>query len=233
MKYTVFEKNRIMHWRLMVVCVVLMLLTLGREVNGQEAESLGSPNVPIPEDSYRSWSLFLISNPEWILPGSNDNLMDLYEIFEAFGRAIGPDHLAVWFWREYPRYDMFYKSVDVLRSSAFCQRLKLPPSGGPYILVTTEYPGTGQLGLYPETFPDDLKNFCVLKLNGADASEIMRLLTELADQLVAGNLDELDPQSEEYWRTWQSSFEAIRDTLVGFSKKVNLRIKTSFFEVEI
>ena len=108
-----------------------------------------------------------------------------------------------------------------------------PPSKGPYVLVATEHPGAGLVGSYPYTFPTDLKNFQVLELNGADASEIMRLLTDLADKLVAGDLTKLNPNSENYWRAWQRSFEGVCNTLVGLSKKVTLKIKTLFFETEI
>lgn len=116
------------------------------------------------------------------------------------------------------------------RSAAFCARLKLPPSKGPYVLVTTEYPGAGVLRSYPESFPADLEGF-LLEFNNADASEIMRVLNALADQLVVSGLPP-DSQSPDYGRTWQRNFEVIRNTLVGLSKNITLKIKTPFLEAE-
>jgi hypothetical protein len=85
----------------------------------------------------------------------------------------------------------------------------------------------------PDSFPSKLESSQVLAVNNADASEITRLLTALADQLVAGDLSKLDVNSEEYWRTWERIFEASRDTLVGLSKKVTLTIKTPFIDTNI
>lgn len=215
-----------------IVAGCLLFACTSVPARAQAAEVLNNRGEPIPE-RYKSWALFLISNPEWLLPESATKLQELYWAFKAFGRAIGPDHAAVWFWSEEPRDGDFARAVDVMRSSAFCQRLKLPPSRGPYVLVTTEYPGSGLLNSYPDTFPEGLKNFQVLELNGSSASESMRVLNKLADQLVARNLDELNPASEDYWRRWQKSYLAIRDTVVVLSEKVTLKIKTSFFEVDI
>ena len=72
---------------------------------------------------------------------SNPKLKKLYDQFEAFGKAIGRDHVAVWFWSQNIWQDSsYYKLVDVIRCAEFSERLKLPPSGGPYILVTSETP---------------------------------------------------------------------------------------------
>jgi hypothetical protein len=60
-----------------------------------------------------SWSLFLVCNLAWLGRGNTDKINVLYEQFQAFGRAIGPKHLAVWFWkrgrsRSNPsKFDMF------------------------------------------------------------------------------------------------------------------------------
>src|SRR6516225_7956271 len=62
--------------------------------------------------SYKSWSLFLVTNQSWLThelasPSpqgrtrvNGDWVVDLYERSHAFGRVIGDDHLAVWFWKE-------------------------------------------------------------------------------------------------------------------------------------
>ena len=217
---------------LLVTMIILLVSVPVKNAKAQEAVTIFTPNSPIPKKFYKSWSLFLITSPEWVLPESNDKLKNLYDVFQAFGRAIGPDHVAVWFWSKDPNLEQYYKAVDVMRSAAFCTKLKLPPSKGPYILVTTEYPGPSILRS-PETFPNELKNFQVIDLNNATASEVIRLLNDLADKLVASDISEIDPHSEEYWREWQRSFEAVKNTIITLSKKITLKIKTGFFEADI
>src|SRR5215510_10002830 len=95
---------------------------------GQTASSLNTSGEPIPQ-SYKSWSLFLVNNPQWLVSESNEKIKKLYNQFEAFGRAIGDDHVAVWFWSKKALQDpSYYKAVDVTRSAAFCKKLNLPPS---------------------------------------------------------------------------------------------------------
>ena len=47
----------------------------------------------IPKDPRKSWSLFLVCNPSWLLPENSARLQNLRQQFDAFGEAIGPDHL--------------------------------------------------------------------------------------------------------------------------------------------
>jgi hypothetical protein len=96
----------------------------------------------IPRGSYRTWSLFLVCNSEWLLPASNQRLKDLYDQFQAFGTAIGPDHLAVWFWKGKPNPSSprLAADLDVDRSTQFCRAYNLPNSHSPYVLVTSLYP---------------------------------------------------------------------------------------------
>lgn len=216
--------------RLVSICALLWLIILSKDVYGQAREELITSNSPIPEGWYKSWSLFLISDPDWILAERNEPLKELYEQFKRFGDVIGREHLAIWFWSQDPRDDGFYRAVDILRARAYCLKLKLPPNEGPYVIVTTEYPGVGSVASYPQTFPDSLGKFQVLKLNGLDASETMRLLTDLTDQLVLTGLRELDSNSEDFWRTL---FEATRNVLVGFTSKITVRIKAPGIEAEI
>lgn len=247
MKHKVWEENEISHWRRRLVCLLLFLTSLGTGIDGQaasikKAELLGA--APIPKDSYKSWSLFLINNPNWLVPKNNDKVKALYDAFEVFGDAIGPSHLAVWFQpaiggglmavphdRSHPQTpgDTY---VDVIRCAAFCTKLNLPPGKSPYILVTTTYPGAA-LVTAPESFPEDLTNFSVLEFGGEDASEIVQALTNLADRLVVNGLRNTNPQSRGFWETWQKTFEAGQSTIVGFVKSFRVTIKTSWFEASI
>jgi len=217
----------------LLICLMALTVLLFKDGHGQDIAALYTPKAEIPKRSYKSWSLFLVNNPEWVLPESNEKLKKLYNQFEAFGKSIGPDHLAVWFWSQNIRNDQYYKAVDVIRSAAFCAKLKLPPSKGPYLLVTTEYPGAGLLDTPGSVLPAKLENSEVLELNNLDAAEITRLLSALADKLVAGDVSKLNVNSEDYWRGWQRAYEDIRGTILGLSKKVTLKIKTSFFEIEL
>ncbi len=96
-------------------CMVLSPVTWGQDAaEPKHAEA-------IPRGSYRTWSLFLVCNSEWLLPASNQRLKDLYDQFQAFGTAIGPDHLAVWFWKGKPNPSSprLAADLDVDRSTQF------------------------------------------------------------------------------------------------------------------
>lgn len=162
------------------MCLLTALCVSGY---GQALAPLYTPKTPIPQ-GYKTWSLFLINNPQLVVAESNDKVKRLFDQFEAFGRAIGRDHVAVWFWSGDIRTDSFYyKAVDVIRGAEFCEKLNLPPSGGPYILVTSEYPGTGLINDEGTFLPTPLKNYYTVSLNNKSADEIMQLLTRVADKI--------------------------------------------------
>ena len=178
------------------------LFIFSDNVMSQEMIILPNRDVPIPT-GYKTWSLFLINNPEWILPEKNENLDLLFEQFKAFGDAIGPENLAVWFWvgKSSDPWDAKpsdIKDVDFLRSSAFCSQLKLPASKSPYILITTEYPGEGLLSEYPKTF-NALKNYSLVELNSLSAEEITSVLNNIADQLLTADISRIKVDTEDYW----------------------------------
>ncbi len=215
---------------LFCLLITILLALIPSIAFAQEAVSLESRNRPIPK-GYQTYSLFLISNPDWLLPESEEKLSKLYDRFKAFGDSIGRDHLAVWFFVDQTHGDLRF-NTDVMRSSAFCSKLKLPPSKSPYVVITDEYPGAGLLKDYPNTF-NELKNYSILELNTATASEITSLLTNLADQLLINGLPDTNPKTENFWRTFQKSYETARDKIVSFSKGISLTINTSFFKIQI
>src|SRR5262249_40415115 len=148
------------------------------------------------------------------------------------GKAIGRDHLAVWFWSQNIWEDPFYyKSVDVIRSTAFCEKLTLAPSNGPYILVTTEYPGAGLINDSSTFLPTRLKSYYIVSLNNRSADEVMQLLTRVADKISANRIAELNSTSKDWYLSLQRAFEAVRDFLVG--RQITIAIKTPFSEVQI
>lgn len=112
---------------------------------GQDTVELVSPTAQIPHGTYKTWSLFLVCNPDWVAPEKSTDLANLYRRFKSFGDAIGRDNLAVWFWkRQLPVSDpRLAENVDVARCAEFCGALGRAPSHGPYLVVTTAYPECG------------------------------------------------------------------------------------------
>ena len=131
---------------------------------------------------YKTWSLFLVCNREWLSPEKSEDLFDLYEQFQSFGKAIGQDHLAVWFWKSKKHTHQgdrgIADNIDVVRSVNFCKSFHLKPSEGPHILIVSTYPdptkgaanATGHKAVYA--------------LGSMEPKEITKLLDKLTDQLV-------------------------------------------------
>jgi hypothetical protein len=186
------------------------------------------PDEAIPQEDYKSWSLFLICNPMWLLHENQERVRMLYERFKAFGEAIGPSHLAVWFWKGTPGTEnpALPASVDADRSSQYCQRFGLLPSESPHVLVTTRYPDLA-------TSPGDHKGQVTLKLYGTDADDITILLAKLADQLVVEGLQQTAIDSEAYWRAWERSVEKVLALLAEISKHVEVSLDTWIVKVKL
>src|SRR6266850_2591568 len=83
--------------------LVLLALFLGGGSASMVATVKKAEVVPattdIPRGNYKTWSLFLVCNPRWLASDKTHELYDLYSQFESFGDSIGPDNLAVWFWK--------------------------------------------------------------------------------------------------------------------------------------
>lgn len=124
-----------------------------------------------------------------------EKVKPLYDQFEAFGRVVGPDNLAVWFWTENIWETKSYKAVDTNRAAMFCEKLRLPPSNSPHILFTNEYPGTGLTNDASTFLLTTAKYSQHWSLNDRSPDEIMQLLTRVADKIVADKLSELDSTS--------------------------------------
>jgi hypothetical protein len=219
-----------------LVCTLLVQDYAAPRCAAQDVKHLSNPEEPIPNQPYKSWSLFLISNPEWLLDQGNEKLRALFEQYEVFGKAIGPDNVAVWFSTQpqQPRQSkQFHKDVDVTRSVAFCRRLKLKPSEGPYVLVMTEYPGKSVLSDYPNSFPNDITKILVIKLNGTDATTTTRLLGDLVDGIVAADLSKLRPKPDDYWSGWRKVFGTVSDAVVGLANNVTVSFDTGPVKTEI
>jgi hypothetical protein len=224
-----------------VVKHVLALLAVALVLFAQRA-SAGTPleiytdkDDPVPVGPpwgglYKSWSLFLVCSAEWV-PDDVGKLEELHRKFSQFGLVMGREHAAIWF--QVSRDDSSRESVlDVWRSTAFCGSLKLAPSGSPYIIVTTQYPGAGRLSMYPKTFPTEDSPLSVISLAGMSTGEIKGVLMSLAAKIALNNLSELDPSKEEWWRALEHAYDVFHTEFVGAPKGMTLKIKTAFFEKE-
>ncbi len=180
---------------------------------------------PIPLAGFKSWSLFLVCNPEWARPQREADVRALYERFQRFGEDIGANHVAVWLasQRRVPT------RIDSARSARFCENLKLPQNDGPYVVLTGRYPGAA-LTDRPDTFSQNLGNHLVLSLNNLSAADTTQLLNGIATQLVSSELANQDTQSEQYWRSLQTAFQTSNDPLL---KKVSVTFETAFFSTAI
>lgn len=165
---------------------------------GQALEEVITPDREISR-GYDTWSLFLICNPAWARPDAVEQIENMWNAFVGFGRTIGANNLAVWFWRRQPRWGQaaLVEDVDIERSAAYCQLYGLDPSRSPHVLVTTSYP----------TLDERVDDYGTVELAGADPAQIDQFLISLADALYAGDLASLDPGTESFWFRL---FEAIR-----------------------
>jgi hypothetical protein len=214
-----------------IFCLGLLLIAASSS-RGQNAVELVSPIEEIPRDAYKTWSLFLICNPDWVAPSKSTELADLYHRFKSFGDAIGRENLAVWFWkqREEVGDPRLAENVDVARSAEFCKALSRAPSQGPYLVVTTGYP---ELSAFPA-------EHAIFDLGGLQPAVLAKLLNALTDQLLLqGRVDAARieavgssplgaPPS-----LWISLLESARQTLIGFGCAVKLQVAAGPLSAEL
>lgn len=195
--------------------VVLSLTSSGLAQDRATVQASAS----IPHGSYKSWSLFLVTNQSWLDP-NRDQVLDLFHKYDRFGRTITDYHLAVWFWKKDPTLltpETAAANVDLERAIAYCQKLRLAPSRGPYLIFTTVYPDEN---VAPSVFS-------AVEL-GTSAEQIQRILDRLGDQLVTEGVirdGEFVRQTgtDDFWRAW---FDATRHSLASLGLGLRVAIKT-------
>jgi hypothetical protein len=205
---------------------------------GQAYTELVSPTAQIPRGTYKTWSLFLICNPDWVAPEKSTDLANLYRRFKSFGDAIGRDNLAVWFWkRELPVSDpRLAENVDIARSAEFCRVLGRAPSKGPYLVVTTAYPDVA-------AFPAER---AIFELGGLQPADLAKVLNSLTDQLLLqGRVDVAMAASRDSTPStvattpppisslWIRLLEGTRQSIIGFGCSVKLQIETGLLNAEL
>jgi hypothetical protein len=200
------------------ICVVCM--ANGSTGAGAQARMELTPTTEIPR-SYKSWSLFLVCNPAWIVENGDKGIAELFRQYKAFGESIGPKNLAIWFWNK-PAATPTADNTDISRSAVYCEKYKLLPSESPHVLVTTQHPDDQDPG---DRF--------VVSLNGLDAHNSALAITKLADQLVATGLSQSGLDSSDRWRR---VFDAIT-TAIGaascYFNKVSFQFKTGVVTADI
>ena len=223
-----------------VIGLVIALWLASPASGRQAAVELVSPVQKIPRDEFKTWSLFLVCNADWVAPERSADLANLYRRFQSFGDAIGPDNLAVWFWkRQVPLHDpKLAENVDVARSAEFCRALKKPPSQGPYLVVTSEYPEV-------KVFPSER---AIFELGNLQPKELSTLLGSLTDQLLlsgrietqieaarakalpAGSPPSPQPPTSSLWIRL---LEGARQSMIGFGCNVKIQVDTGLFNAEL
>ena len=190
-------------------------------LQAQAIEEVITPDMEI-SDGYDTWSLFLICNDSWASSEAPERLETLWREFTSFGRTIGRNHLAVWFWERPPRWGSndVYEDVDVDRASTYCDAYDLRPSRTPHVLVLAEYP----------TDEGPAESYHVIEFAGTPLNEIEGFLTDLADVLVAGDFRELSPRTESFWL---ALFNAIREPFRRLAGSVTATVKTPFFDLQL
>jgi len=178
----------------------------------QAAVEVVSATGKIPKN-FKTYSLFLVCNPQWLAPEKSGGLYGLYQQFENFGRTIGDDNAAVWFWKSKRRANdhELAENVDVERSVHFCQAWKLKPSDGPHLVVTTVYPDESSLS------PGLPKGSAVYGLGNMNPKEISALLAKLTDDLVEkGRVDSPPATAAAPLALWVRLLDATQRTINSF-----------------
>jgi len=180
--------------------------------------------------SYKTWSLFLVCNPRWLAADKNQDLKDLYKAFEAFGATIGPENVAVWFWKQrQDQQDTFFTNLDVQRSSKFCSAFKLTPSKGPFVMVTSTYPDESNLS---NGLP---ANSAIFELGKMQPSQISDLLAQLVDELVKGEKISATttPANKQETGTWVRLMEAVQHTLNSFGCAWTFKVEAEGVQAQL
>lgn len=204
---------------LSLILVTSVLLGVVRRSSAQATAEVPQTG-PIPTDHYKTWSLFLVCNPEWLAPEKSSDLYELYQKFLRFGRAIGNDHVAVWFWKTSRRVEdpNLAANVDVEWAVRLCQALQLRPSLGPHVLVTNSYPN--------ESLPP--KDYAVFELGKMSPTEISQLLGKLTDELILTGRVGNEAASEGEGALWIRLLEVAQRAIGSFGCAWTLKLQTGF-----
>jgi hypothetical protein len=199
----------------------IVALGAGTGVGAQASFDVLEPTVEIPHDDYASWSLFLICNPAWLEANGDAGIQRLYEQYRLFGEVIGPDNLAVWFWRE-PGLEPTVALTDVSRSAEYCARYRLLPSESPHVLVTTQHPDA-----------EPVVDYFHVRFGALDAEDTAEVLAALTDQLLVTGLDQTGLEAATGWPRVLSAAGAAIGSIGAYFNRVSFTFNTGLFKAEI
>jgi hypothetical protein len=207
--------------------LVQQTLLADAHIRPQNAEVVRSTGA-IPRDRYKTWSLFLVCNPEWLAPERSEDLYRLYRQFQSFGRTIGDDHLAVWFWKsdDRPSDPALADNVDVERSVGFCKAYGLKPSAGPHLLVLSSYPDATKVS----------RDYAYFSLGSMSPSQVSSLLATLTDDLLIGgrvpsSTEAAPPRASP--GLWIRLLEAAQQALGSFGCAWSFKVQTGALEADL
>jgi hypothetical protein len=168
---------------------------------------------------FKSWSLFLVCNPGWVLANGDKGFNELFRQFTAFGHAIGPDNLAVWF--SHTEGDSATtENTDVSRMSTYCMKFGLLPSETPQVVITTNHPDDADVGAK-----------IIANLSG-DARNSAHVLTDLTDELLKTGLNQPSLNRNDWVRGVAAAVSTVMGSVACYVNKVSISIKTGVFNAE-
>ena len=144
----------------------------------------------------------------------------LYEQFMGFGRALGQEHAALWFWNRVPTKvagnPMLVGYVSANRHQAYCQKLGLDPAVSPHIVVTRTYPD-----LSVEIVTDVVIAFDNLRPDDLDP-----LLRKLTGQVVQDRLDQGEMEGLAWRLRWKRTIQSVLCAVAPvLAQKVTVRVR--------
>ena len=135
--------------------------------------------------------MFLFPSSTWL--DETKEVEVIKKAFIAFGDAIGPKHLAVWFLDD-------GQQISLERSKHFSDQLNLNYSDGPFVIVSSVHPNN----LLPRSNP------VIIKLHGIPAARIVDILNILEQDLrTARGIRRNQLLAEEVWARLVSNSKLI------------------------
>jgi hypothetical protein len=222
---------------LFAVLVVSSFLGTGRAFEQAAFEAVSRTDT-IPRENieggvyFKTWSLFLVCGQDW--PNSNKDdgyyVYQLYRDFEQFGKAIGDDNLAVWFWKSRQVVNSHLAAnIDLERSNRFCEAFKLNSANGPYLVVTSTYPDESHLS--PGLPPDS----ALFELGNMKPSELSALLNQVGKLVIQKGAAVTNPDvTAKAPATWGVRLlESVQQVLTSFGCAWTFKIDAGAAKAEL
>jgi hypothetical protein len=113
--------------------------------------------------------------------------------------------------------------IDASRCTEYEKALGLKISSSPHLVVTTKRP----------TPTTSLGDYVLLELGDLSPESTEKLMTKLADGLVAGNLSAEELNSAKWWLSWRDVATDVLRGLAEVAAHIKVKIKSEFVDVEI